>query len=292
MKDYILDVVWATREPERFGLANLKDAIDFGGPGRRCSCIAAARAHAFLRHRGFVTPEDVKAVGMDVPAPGDAHLRGRGRGADAGAGGAAGIRQGRGPLGRAMLAGSSGGSAGWRSPLPGRLRAPGRAVPCAGVRDALQRGAPYQAGDVVPLDWNVTARTSAPHVKVFTEERELTVVLLVDVSASEEFGWGAQVGDGGRGGGADRLLRDREQRPRGAPSLLDRVEKVIPPRKGRKHVLRLVSDILSFRPAGKGTDLSLALGWLSRVTKRRTVLFVVSDFPARAATRPRCAPRG
>jgi uncharacterized protein (DUF58 family) len=56
------------------------------------------------------------------------------------------------------------------------------------------------------------------------------------------------------------------------------VEKVIPPRKGRKHVLRLVSDILSFRPAGKGTDLSLALGWLSRVTKRRTVLFVVSDF--------------
>ena len=58
----------------------------------------------------------------------------------------------------------------------------------------------------------------------------------------------------------------------------DRVEKVIPPRKGRKHVLRLVSDILSFRPEGKGTDLSLALGWLSRVTKRRTVLFVVSDF--------------
>ena len=71
MKDYILDVVWATREPERFGLANLKDAIDFGQPRATLFLSSsAARAHAFLRHRGFVTPEDVKAVGMDVPGTG------------------------------------------------------------------------------------------------------------------------------------------------------------------------------------------------------------------------------
>jgi len=138
---------------------------------------------------------------------------------------------------------------------------------------------PYQAGDDIrSIDWNVTARTSSPHVKVFTEERELTV--LVDVSASEEFGSrgtrksemaaevAAQI--------AFSAIANNDQV--GLLLFSDRVEKVIPPRKGRKHVLRLVSDILSFRPKGKGTDLSLALGWLSQVTKRRTVLFVVSDF--------------
>jgi MoxR-like ATPase len=67
VKDYILDIVWATREPERFGLNDLKDAIDFGASPRATLFLSlAARAHAFLRHRGFVTPEDVKAVGMDV----------------------------------------------------------------------------------------------------------------------------------------------------------------------------------------------------------------------------------
>ena len=67
VKDYILDIVWATREPERFGLTELKDAIDFGASPRATLFLSlAARAHAFLRHRGFVTPEDVKAVGMDV----------------------------------------------------------------------------------------------------------------------------------------------------------------------------------------------------------------------------------
>jgi MoxR-like ATPase len=67
VKDYILDIVWATREPERFGLSDLQDAIDFGASPRATLFLSlAARAHAFLRHRGFVTPEDVKAVGMDV----------------------------------------------------------------------------------------------------------------------------------------------------------------------------------------------------------------------------------
>ena len=140
---------------------------------------------------------------------------------------------------------------------------------------------PYQAGDDIrSIDWNVTARTSAPHVKVFTEERELTVVLLVDVSASEEFGSrGTRKSEMAAEVAAQIAFSAIANNDRvGLLLFSDRVEKVIPPRKGRKHVLRLVSDILSFRPAGKGTDLSLALGWLSRVTKRRTVLFVISDF--------------
>lgn len=140
---------------------------------------------------------------------------------------------------------------------------------------------PYQPGDDIrSIDWNVTARTSAPHVKVFTEERELTVMLLVDVSASEEFGSrgtrksemaaevAAQI--------AFSAIANNDQV--GLLLFSDRVEKVIPPKKGRKHVLRLVSDILSFVPQGRGTDLPAAVAWLGRVTKRRTVVFVVSDF--------------
>ena len=139
----------------------------------------------------------------------------------------------------------------------------------------------YQPGDDVrTIDWNVTSRTGTLHVKKFVEERELTVVLLVDVSASEEFGSrGTRKSEMAAEVAAQIAFSAIANNDRvGLLLFSDRVEKVIPPRKGRKHVLRLVSDILSFRPAGKGTDLSLALGWLSRVTKRRTVLFVVSDF--------------
>ena len=140
---------------------------------------------------------------------------------------------------------------------------------------------PYQAGDDIrSIDWNVTARTNSPHVKVFTEERELTVVLLVDVSASEEFGSrGTRKSEMAAEVAAQIAFSAIANNDRvGLLLFSDQVEKVIPPRKGRKHVLRLVTDILSFRPEGKGTDLSGALAWLSRVTKRRTVLFVVSDF--------------
>src|SRR6185369_16442561 len=121
---------------------------------------------------------------------------------------------------------------------------------------------PYQAGDDIrSIDWNVTARTSSPHVKVFTEERELTVVLLVDVSASEEFGSrGTRKSEMAAEVAAQIAFSAIANNDRvGLLLFSDRVEKVIPPRKGRKHVLRLVSDILSFRPEGKGTDLALAL---------------------------------
>ena len=140
---------------------------------------------------------------------------------------------------------------------------------------------PYQPGDDIrSIDWNVTARTSAPHVKVFTEERELTVMLLVDVSASEEFGSrGTRTSELAAEVAAQIAFSAIANNDRvGLLLFSDRVEKVIPPKKGRKHVLRLVSDILSFVPKGRGTDLPGAVAWLGRVTKRRTVAFLVSDF--------------
>jgi uncharacterized protein (DUF58 family) len=140
---------------------------------------------------------------------------------------------------------------------------------------------PYQPGDDIrSIDWNVTARTSSPHVKVFTEERELTVVLLVDASASQEFGSrGTRKSEMAAEVAAQIAFSAIANNDRvGLILFSDRVEKVIPPKKGRKHVLRLVSDILSFQPEGRGTDLAGALAWLARVTKRRTVTFVISDF--------------
>lgn len=141
----------------------------------------------------------------------------------------------------------------------------------------------YQAGDEVrTIDWNVTARMNDAYVKVFTEERELTVMLLVDVSASGSFGSherskseiaaevAAQIAFSAISN-SDRV---------GLILFSDRVEKVVPPRKGRSHVLRLVTDILTSQPKGRGTDLSVALTYLSHVAKRKTVAFLVSDFLA------------
>lgn len=148
---------------------------------------------------------------------------------------------------------------------------------------------PYQPGDDVrSIDWNVTARTNSPHIKVFTEERELTVVLLVDVSASEEFGSrGTRKSEMAAEVAAQIAFSAIANNDRvGLILFSDRVEKVIPPKKGRKHVLRLVSDILSFRPEGRGTDMAAALGWLNRVTKRHTVAFLVSDFLFRGYEAP------
>ena len=141
----------------------------------------------------------------------------------------------------------------------------------------------YQPGDEIRIiDWNVTARMNDAYVKVFAEERELTVMLVVDVSASQEFGSrsrskaevcaeiAAQI--------AFSAIANNDRV--GLILFSDRVEKVIPPKKGRKHVLRVVSDILSHRPASKGTDLSVGLNYLSRVAKRGAVTFLISDFLA------------
>ena len=140
---------------------------------------------------------------------------------------------------------------------------------------------PYQEGDDVrTIDWNVSARMDDVYVKVYVEERELTVMLLVDMSAS------------GRQG--TRRLTKRELAARvaalfgfsairnndrvGVVLFTDRVEKFIPPKKGRNHVLRAVTEVLSFEPVGRGTDLAEALAFLSKVARRQTVAVVVSDF--------------
>ncbi|MHB8872621.1 MAG: DUF58 domain-containing protein [Myxococcaceae bacterium] len=142
----------------------------------------------------------------------------------------------------------------------------------------------YQPGDEIRIiDWNVTARMNDAYVKVFTEERELTVMLLVDVSASGEFGSTAR----SKGEMAAEIaaqiafsaIANNDQV--GLILFSDRVEKVIPPKKGRKHVLRVVSDILSFKPKGRGTDLSAGLTYLSQVAKRKSVSFLISDFMGR-----------
>lgn len=139
----------------------------------------------------------------------------------------------------------------------------------------------YQPGDDVrTIDWKVTARFGRPYVKKFAEERELVVILLVDASGSDRFG--------------TRRLLKLEQAAQVAATLAfsairnndkvglvfftDRIEKYVPPRKGRSHVLRLVRDILYFEPENKGTDPAQALEFLMHVLKRRAIVFLVSDF--------------
>ena len=141
----------------------------------------------------------------------------------------------------------------------------------------------YHPGDDVrTIDWNVTARTGEPYVKSFIEERELTVMLAVDVSGSGDFGT------------RNRFKRELAVELAAVMSFAattnndkvglllftDRVELLVPPRKGRSHVLRMVRDLLVFQPVGSGTDLRLALDTVHRMLKRRSIVFLVSDFLA------------
>jgi len=139
----------------------------------------------------------------------------------------------------------------------------------------------YQLGDDVrSIDWNVTARFDHPFVKVFEEERELTVMLLVDMSGSQFFGSQAQ------------LKRDiavelsailafsamKNNDKVGAMLFSDQIEKFIPPRKGRSHALRIVRELISFEPQRSQTSLRTALEYLNHVLKKRSIVFLISDF--------------
>jgi len=152
----------------------------------------------------------------------------------------------------------------------------GRGMEFAEVRE-------YQPGDDVrAIDWNVTARTGRPFIKRFTEERELTIMLAVDLSASGAFG------------STDRLKRQlaaeicavlafaavRNNDRIGLVAFTDRIELSIPPKKGQKHTLRIVRELLAFEPTGKGTGIKAAADHLLHVLNRRSIVFVVSDFLA------------
>jgi uncharacterized protein (DUF58 family) len=152
----------------------------------------------------------------------------------------------------------------------------GRGMNFAEVRE-------YQYGDDIrSIDWNVTARTGHPFVKVFEEERELTVMLVVDVSASGDFGTRERM-KGEVAVEICALLAFSAINNNDKVGLIifsDRIEKFVPPRKGRSHVLRVLRELFYHQPEGRGTDIRGALEYLTRVIKRRAVVFLVSDFKA------------
>jgi len=140
---------------------------------------------------------------------------------------------------------------------------------------------PYTPGDEIrTIDWNVTARTGEAYVKQYTEERELTVMLMVDMSGSGDFG------------SVNRFKRElaaeltavlafaatTNNDKVGLLIFTDQVELFIPPRKGRRHVLRLIRELLAYKPQSRGTDIKLALDTVNQIVKRRSILFLISDF--------------
>src|SRR5437764_3254436 len=150
-----------------------------------------------------------------------------------------------------------------------------------GTGIAFEEVREYQPGDDIrSIDWNVTARMGHPFIKRFIEERELTVLLVVDGSGSQQFG--------------TRLQQKREVAAElaavlafsaisnndkvGLVEFTDRVERFVPPRKGTRHVLRLIRDVLFFQPGHRGTSLREGLDFLNRVLHRRSVVFLLSDF--------------
>jgi len=152
----------------------------------------------------------------------------------------------------------------------------GRGVEVAEVRE-------YQYGDDVrTIDWRVTARTGTAHVRRYVEERELTVLFLVDQSASGAFGSRVRT----KAALATEvcavlaLAAARNNDRVGAVMFTDRVEQVVLPQKGKRHVLRVIRELLAFRPRHPGTDLRAALEFVNRVLRRRAVVFVVSDWLA------------
>lgn len=158
----------------------------------------------------------------------------------------------------------------------------GRGMSFAEVRE-------YRYGDDIRgIDWNVTARTGSPHVKVYEEERELTVMLVADASASAGFGTTgrkkSELAAELCGVVAFSAIKNNDKV--GLILFSDRIERFVPPRKGRRHGLRVLRELLYHQAAGTGTDIAGALEYLARVAKRRSVAFLVSDFMAGGYARP------
>ena len=139
----------------------------------------------------------------------------------------------------------------------------------------------YQHGDDVrAIDWNVTARMGHPYIKKHVEERELTVMVLVDLSGSEQFGTRGRLKAelAAELAAVLALSAIRNNDRVGLLIFTDHVEHVVPPKKGRRHVLRLIRDLLAFRPTGRGTDIATALDYAGRMLPNRAILFLLSDF--------------
>ena len=152
----------------------------------------------------------------------------------------------------------------------------GRGIEFSNVRE-------YSPGDDIrAIDWNVTARLGYPYIKQFIEERELTVLLVVDVSQSGAYGSTGQskleMATELAALLAFSAIRNNDRV--GLVAFSDRVEKFVPPRKGRQHVLRVIRELLSVNPQGRGTDIVPALNYISRVQRRKSVVFLISDFIA------------
>jgi uncharacterized protein (DUF58 family) len=147
----------------------------------------------------------------------------------------------------------------------------------------------YQPGDEVrSIDWNVTARMQRPYVKRYIEERELTVMLAVDVSGSERFGtrrrFKSEVASELAAVLAMSAIRNNDRV--GNLMFTDHIEHVVPPRKGRRHALRLIRDILAFEPEGRGTDIGGATEYLNKMLAHKAIIFLVSDFLGENIERP------
>ncbi len=147
----------------------------------------------------------------------------------------------------------------------------------------------YQPGDDVrSIDWNVTARYNAPFVKVFEEEREMTVMLLIDVSASGNFGTQEQF----KRELATELaailafsaINNNDKV--GVIFFTDEIEQFIPPKKGKSHILRIIREVLAFQPKGKGTDIAGALKYFNAVIKKKSICFILSDFISKEFDKP------
>lgn len=139
----------------------------------------------------------------------------------------------------------------------------------------------YQPGDEIrTIDWNVTARTKTPYIKVFEEERELILMLIIDVSGSENFGTKEnqkrEVITELSAVLAFSAIQNNDKI--GLILFSNKVEKYIPPKKGKSHVLRIIRELIEFKPENKGTNLSEALKYFNNVTKKRSIAFVISDF--------------
>lgn len=139
----------------------------------------------------------------------------------------------------------------------------------------------YQYGDDVrDIDWNVTARQNKPHIKIFEEERELTIMLLIDVSGSREFGTISKTKQEQISEIAATLAFSGIQNNDkvGVVFFSDRIERYIPPQKGKKHVLAIISELLKFEPVQRGTDLNKVIRYVSNAQKKRCTTFLISDF--------------